>query len=179
MCQACNICGIFAHQGQIKTPIRRVAEVRVVPQQGEIPPKAVAGVAIALHQRQGLVAVTQPQVARGDDRAFHDDQWALAQAQGAALVQVIERILATGAAPEAGAVGKAQGAVVVQALVVPQARGGGRFPAQEMLAAAELGLVDAFLIQHPAQGGDRTGQGFWVAVTVVTGVDADLVAAGV
>ena len=156
-----------------------MVEMGVMPQQRKVPPKAVAGIAIALHQRQGLIAVTQAQVALGDDGAFHDDQRALAQAQGAALVQVIERILATGAAAKAGAVGEAQGAVIVQALVVPQAGGGGRLPAQKVLAAAELRLVDAFLGQHPAQGGDRAGQGLGVAVSVVAGVDADLVATGV
>ena len=94
-----------------------------MPQQGEIPPKAVAGVAIALHQRQGLVAVTQPQVALGDHGALHDDQRALAQAQGAALVQVVERILTAGATAESGAVGVAQGTVVIQAVGVAQAGG--------------------------------------------------------
>ena len=123
MCQACNICGIFAHQGQIKTPIRRVAEVRVVPQQRKVPAKAVAGVAIALHQRQGLVAVAQTQVALGDHGALHDDQRTLAQAQGAALVQVVERILTAGATAESGAVGVAQGTVVIQAVGVAQAGG--------------------------------------------------------
>ncbi len=101
-----------------------MAEMRVVPEQGEIPAEAVASVAVALQQRQGLVAVAQAQVTLGDNGTFHHNQRSLAQAQGAALAQVIERILATGAAAKAGAVGKAQGAVVVQALVVPQARGG-------------------------------------------------------
>ena len=179
MCQACNICRIFAHQGPIKPPIRRGAQVGVVPQQREIPPKAVASIAIALHQVQGLVAVAQAQVALGDDGTFHDNQWALAQAQGAALVQVVEWILATGATAKAGAVGVAQGAVVIQAIGVPQARGGGRLPAQEVLATAQEGLADPFRVQHPAQGGDRAGQGLRVAIGVVAGVDADLMTAGV
>lgn len=150
-----------------------------MPQQRKVPPEPVAGITVALHQRQCLVAVAQAQVALGDDGTFHDDQRALARAQGAALVQVIERILATGATAKAGTVGEAQGAVIVQTLVVPQAGGGGRLPAQKVLAAAELRLVDAFLGQHPAQGGDRAGQGLGVAVGLVAGVDADLVAAGV
>ena len=53
----------------------------VVPQQRKVPPKEVAGITVALHQRQGLVAVAQAQVALGNDGAFHDDQRALAQAQ--------------------------------------------------------------------------------------------------
>ncbi len=142
------------------------------------PPKAVAGVAIALNHLQGLIAVAQAQVALRDYRALHDDQRALAQAQGAALMQVVEGVLATGAAAEAGAVGVAQGAVVIQAVGVPQERGGGRGPTQKMLAAAELGLVDAFLLQDAAQGSDRAGQGLRVLVGLVAGVDADLVAAG-
>ena len=150
-----------------------------MPQQRKVPPKALAGITVALHQRQSLVAVAQAQVALGDHGAFHHNQRALAQAERTALVQVIERILATGAAAKAGAVGEAQGAVVVQALVVPQAGGGGRLPAQKVLAAAEVRLVDAFLGQHPAQGGDRAGEGLGVAVSLVAGVEADLVAAGV
>ena len=51
------------------------------------------------------------------------------------------RIWQTGTAAEAGAVGVAQGAVVVEAVGVPEARGGGCLPAQVVLAAAELGLV--------------------------------------
>ena len=53
----------------------------VVPQQRKVPAEAMAGITIALHQRQGLVAVAQAQVALGDDGAFHDDQRTLAQAQ--------------------------------------------------------------------------------------------------
>lgn len=48
-----------------------------------------------------------------------------------------------------------------------------------MLAAAELGSVDVLLLEHAAQGGDGSGHGFGVAIAVVAGVEADLVAAGV
>ena len=64
-----------------------------MPEQRKVPAEPVAGITIALHQGQCLVTVPQAQVARGDDGAFHDDQRALAQAQGAALVQVMERAL--------------------------------------------------------------------------------------
>ena len=94
-------------------------------------------------------------------------------------MQVVQRILPTGPAPKAGAVGAAQGAVVVQAVGVPQTRSGGCLPAQEVLAIPEDRLVDPLLGQHAAQGGDRAGQGIGVAVGVIAGVDADLVAAGV
>jgi len=46
-----------------------------------------------------------------------------------------------------------------------------------MLATAELGLVDALLLEHAAQCGDGTGHGLGVAIGVVAGVEADLVAA--
>lgn len=120
-----------------------------MPQQRKVPPKVVAGVAVTLHQGQSLIAVAQAQVALGDDGAFHDDQRALAQAERAALVQVVERILPTGPAAKTGPVGEPQGGVVVQAVCVPEAGGGRRLPAQEVLAAAELGLVDPLL---PASG---------------------------
>ena len=65
--------------------------MRVMPQQRKVSPKAVASITVTLHQGQGLIAVAQAQVTLSDDGAFHHNQRALAQAQGAALVQVIER----------------------------------------------------------------------------------------
>ncbi len=102
-----------------------------MPEQGEVATKTVADLAVTLHQPEGLVAVAEAHVALGDDGAFHQDQRALAQAQRAALVQVVEPILPAGAATEAGAVGEAQGGVVVEAVVVPESRGGGRLPASD------------------------------------------------
>ena len=73
MCPLHNICRIVADQRRIKPPIGRGPQMRVMPQQREVTTKAMADVAIALHQGQGLVAVAQAQVAFGDDGAFHDD----------------------------------------------------------------------------------------------------------
>ena len=63
-----------------------MAEMRVMPQQRKVPAETVAGIAIALHQGQGLVAIAQAQVALCDDGAFHHNQRSLAQAKGAALM---------------------------------------------------------------------------------------------
>jgi hypothetical protein len=118
-----------------------------MPKQREVAAHAVAGLPIAQHYRQCLVAVAQPQIALGDDGAFHQHQRALAEAQEALIGDVEHRILKACAAAKPWVVGVAQRGVVIQIVVVPQARRGGCFPAKNVLAPPKHGLVDALFLQ--------------------------------
>ena len=98
----------------------------VVPQQGELAAHVLAALLEAVEQSQGGGAVAETEVAGGDHAAFHRDQGALDQAQGALGDGVEHRVGVAGAAAETRTDGVAQGAVVVEAGLRPAVGGGGQ-----------------------------------------------------
>jgi len=103
--------------------------VAVVPQQGELAAHGLAALLEALEQGQGSGAIAEAEIGGGDHAAFHRDQGALNQAQGALGHGVEHRVGVAGATAETRSVGIAQGAVVVEAGLLPAVGGGGPLPA--------------------------------------------------
>jgi len=82
-----------------------------------------------------------------------------------------------GAAAEARTVGVAQGAVVVEAGLLPAVGGGGPLPAQVMHAATPLGLLDAFFLADALQALAFAGDALRMGAGAVAGMQPDLMAA--
>ena len=130
----------------IQLPIVHGGEEAVVPQQCEQAAHGLAAPLEALEQGQGGEA----EVARGD-------QGALDQAQGELGHGVEHRLGVVRAAAESRTVGIAEGAVIVEAGLLPAVGGDGPCPAQEMHATAPLGLFYTFFLANTFSSGVRSG----------------------
>jgi len=162
---------------KIKVLCMHVPKFTVTPQQGELAAHGLATLLEALEQGQGSGAVAEAEVAGGDHAAFHRDQGALDQAQGALGHGVEHRVGVAGAAAETRTDGVAQGAVVVEAGLLPAVGGGGPLPAQVVHATAPLGLLDAFFLADALQALAFSGDALGMGAGVVAGMQADLMAA--
>ena len=158
-------------------PIGLGSEVTVVPQQRELPADGLAALLEALEQGQRCWAVAKAEVAGGNHAAFHRDQGALDKMQGSLDHGVEHREGVAGAAAETRTVGVAEGAVVMEASLLPAVRSGGPLPAQVVHAATPLGLLDAFFLANALQALAFAGDALGMGAGVVAGMQADLMAA--
>lgn len=122
-----------------------------MPQQRKAPLYRSAGVFQLFELGHGGWAGTQTHVARCHHGAFHRYQRASTQLQHLLRQRVEGRVLKAGTAPEAGAVGVAQGAVIIHVSVGPGTQRCGVLPAQVVHAAAPLALFNAFLRCNAAE----------------------------
>ena len=161
----------------IQPPIISGSEVAVVPEQGELATHGLAALLEALEHGQGGGAGAEAEVAGGNHAAFHRDQGALDQAQGALGHGVEHRVGVAGAAAETRTVGVAQGAVVVEAGLLPAVGGEGPLPAQKMHAATPVGLFNAFFLANALQALAFADDALGMGASVVAGMQANLMAA--
>jgi hypothetical protein len=109
----------------VEFTILRPGEVAVMPQQSELTTHGAPALLQLLDQGQGGGAVAEAEGALGDHTSFHHDLRPLGHG-------VKHRVVVAGAVAEARTVGLAEGAVVVEACLLPAVGGGGPLPTQVM-----------------------------------------------
>ena len=109
---------------------------------------------------------------------LHDRQRPLSERQRAALLEVVGREIIARAAAEARLIGMGQGGVIGETgrcIVPPRLRRG---KPEIVLSASPCLLTKAQALGRPEQGGEFDLQPSTVAIGVIAGMQAELVAAG-